>query len=279
MKKLTLSLSLLIISVLSVCGAGKFTANVDTALVATTHLSTPMKVTVYLPDEALANPDAKFPTVYLLNGYSGDYKNYIERVPRLKETANRYGMIVVMPDGRDSWYWDSPVDPSMQMETFFVEDLIPYIDANYPTIPQADKRAISGLSMGGHGALWLGMRHPELFKNMASMSGGVDIRPFPKNWKMAKRLGKKEDNPEVWDQHTVINLVPTLKNGEQNILFDCGKDDFFAEVNNNLHAEMDKYGIDHDYIVRPGKHSWPYWRNSLLYHLLFFNEAFNAANN
>ncbi|MBD5246057.1 MAG: esterase family protein [Barnesiella sp.] len=276
MKKLTLSLSLILLSVISMMGAGKFTANVDTALVATKHLATPMKVTVYLPDSALVNPDAKFPVVYLLNGYSGDYKNFIERVPRLKEAANHYNMVVVMPDGRDSWYWDSPIDPSMQMESFFVEDLIPYIDANYPTLATPEKRAISGLSMGGHGALWLGMRHPEIFKNMASMSGGVDIRPFPKNWKMAKRLGKKEENPEVWEQHTVINLVPTLKNGEQNILFDCGKDDFFAEVNNNLHAELDKHGIDHDYIVRPGNHSWPYWRNSLLYHLLFFNEAFNS---
>ncbi|MDE6266336.1 MAG: esterase family protein [Muribaculaceae bacterium] len=274
-----MSLTLVMLCFIAMTGAGKFSANVDTAVVATKLLSTPMKVTVYLPDSALTNPDAKFPTVYLLNGYSGDYKNFIERVPRLKETANHYNMIIVMPDGRDSWYWDSPIDPSMQMESFFVKDLIPYIDANYPTIPSPSKRAISGLSMGGHGALWLGLRHPDIFKNVASMSGGVDIRPFPKNWKMAKRLGKKEENPEVWEQHTVINLVPTLENGKQNILFDCGKDDFFAEVNNNLHQEMDKYGIDHDYIVRPGKHSWPYWRNSLLYHLLFFNEAFNNEGN
>lgn len=277
MKKLFLSLSLLIVSALTVCAAGRHTTAVDTAQVETTHLSSPMKVTVFLPDEALTNPDAKFPTVYLLNGYSGDYKTYIERMPRIKDAANQYGMILVMPDGRDSWYWDSPIDSTMQMETFFIKDLIPYIDANYPTLPVADKRAISGLSMGGHGAMWLGLRHPDVFKNVASMSGGVDIRPFPKNWKMAKRLGTKEANPEVWEQHTVINLVPTLKNGEQNILFDCGKDDFFAEVNNNLHKALDEQGIDHDYIVRPGKHTIQYWRNSVLYHLLFFNEAFNKA--
>ncbi|MDE7152891.1 MAG: esterase family protein [Muribaculaceae bacterium] len=273
MKKLILSL-LLMVSILTACAAERFTTNVDTALVQTKNLATPMKVTVYLPDAALTDPEAKFPTVYLLNGYSGDYKTYIERMPRIKDAANQYGMILVMPDGRDSWYWDSPVDPSMQMESFFINDLVPYIDATYPTIPSADKRAISGLSMGGHGALWLGLRHPDVFKSVASMSGGVDIRPFPKNWKMAKRLGTKAENPEVWEQHTVINLVPGLKNGEQNILFDCGKDDFFAEVNNNLHKELDKNGIDHDYIVRPGKHTIQYWRNSVLYHLLFFNEAF-----
>ncbi|MEE0978047.1 MAG: alpha/beta hydrolase family protein [Muribaculaceae bacterium] len=277
MKKLILTFSMLLMVTFAAMSGGRFTQRVDTAVVNTKHLATPMKATVLLPDSALKNPDAKFPTVYLLNGFSGDYRNWIERVPRIKELSNRYGLILVMPDGRDSWYWDSPIDPQMQMESFFVKDLVPYIDANYPTKGTADQRAISGLSMGGHGALWLGMRHPELFKSAASMSGGVDIRPFPKNWKMAKRLGKKEDNPEVWEQHTVINLVPQLENGQINLLFDCGKDDFFAEVNENLHKSLVEHGIDHDYITRPGKHSWDYWRNSVLYHLLFFKEQFDKA--
>lgn len=217
-----------------------------------------------------------YPTAYLLNGYSGchnDWYNIIQ--PRLAELADLYGMVLVMPDGRDSWYWDSPADPSMKMETFITTELVPYIDAHYPTIPQASKRAITGLSMGGHGALWLSMRHPDIFGAGGSTSGGVDIRPFPKNWKMAKWLGPEADNQQVWDEHTVINLVPTLKPGEPYIIFDCGTDDFFYEVNENLHRALLDAKIPHDYISRPGNHSHEYWRNSILYQLQYFNEFFN----
>lgn len=99
-------------------------------------------------------------------------------------------MIIVCPDGRNSWYWDSPVDPSMQMESFFTDCLIPTVDSLYRTMPARGGRAITGLSMGGHGALWLAWRHPDLFGAAGSMSGGVDIRPFPANWNMADRLGR-----------------------------------------------------------------------------------------
>ena len=184
-------------------------------------------------------------------------------------------MIFVMPDGRDTWYWDSELDPSLKMESFITDRLVQYIDSAYNTIPTPDKRAITGLSMGGHGALWLAMRHSDLWHNAGAMSGGVDFRPFPNNWKIKERLGEKEKNPESWDSHTVIGLVPTLTPGQLNIIFDCGTDDFFYEVNNNLHAALSDAGIPHDYTSRPGGHTHEYWANSVLYHLLYFYNNFN----
>lgn len=252
-----------------------FAAKVDTISVASQgYLETPMRVAVITPESA--RPDAGYRTVYLLNGYGGDHRAWLKTQPRLPELADQYGMVIVMPDGRDSWYWDSPVDKGMQMESFITKVLVPYINDNYDVDRRASHRAITGLSMGGHGALWLSMRHPDIFGNAGSMSGGVDIRPFPKSWKMAKRLGDKESNPELWERMTVINLVDSLKPGTLNITFDCGRDDFFAKVNNNLHERLDEAGIAHDYTVRPGAHTHKYWGNSILYHLLFFNEAFNA---
>ena len=62
------------------------------------------------------------------------------------------------------------------------------------------------------------------------MSGGVDIRPFPKNWEIAKRLGTIEQYPQNWEKNTVINLVDLLKGGNLKIIFDCGVDDFFHIV-------------------------------------------------
>lgn len=264
-------LTLLLATLMTVCLSSRAAVS-DTLLIESKHLDTPMKVTVVVPEASKADPALRFPTVYLLNGYSGDYRAWGNLRPDMADLADRYGMVIVMPDGRDSWYWDSR--PGMMMESFFVQDLVPTIDHKLPTIADASKRAISGLSMGGHGALWLGIRHSDIWGSAASMSGGVDIRPFPNNWKMKTLIGEQATNPQAWEDHTVINLVPQLQPGQLNILFDCGVDDFFADVNNNLHQALLDAKIPHDYISRPGAHTGKYWANSVLYHLLFFNEIF-----
>ena len=130
--------------------------------------------------------------------------------------------------------------------------------------------------MGGHGALWNAFRHPDVFGSCGSMSGGVDISRFPGRWHIVARLGEYEGNEQVWKSHAVVNLVPTLQPG-QNIIIDDGKDDFFYEVNMALHEALMQRGIDHDFTIRPGAHSWDYWLNSLEYHLLFFSKAFKHA--
>lgn len=276
MKRLLLSLSILcLIFAVSVDSTASRNGQGEIIEVPATFIQSPMNVTVILPEGYYSATDTHYPVVYLLNGYSGDHTSW-PGVNGLDSLATQYGMILVCPDGRDSWYWDSPIDSTMQMESFITKELIPYIDSNYRTIADADHRAITGLSMGGHGALWLAMRHSDLFGAAGSTSGGVNIIPFPKNWKMAQRLGDYETNKDIWESHTVINLVDSLQPGELNIIFDCGSEDFFAEVNADLHAKLLDKKIPHDYISRPGKHNWAYWSNSILYQLLYFNEFFNA---
>lgn len=88
-------------------------------------------------------------------------------------------MIIACPDGENSWYWDSPLDPASQFETFVSQEFPDWIDAHYPTIPSREGRAVTGLSMGGHGALWTALRHKDRFGAAGSTSGGVDIRLSP----------------------------------------------------------------------------------------------------
>lgn len=144
------------------------------------------------------------------------------------------GIIFVCPDGSTSWYWDSPKDPSFRYETFVSSELVKYIDGHYKTITDRKGRAITGLSMGGHDGLWTATCHKDTFGACGSTSGGVDIRPFPKNWDMAKRLGDYESNKEIWDTHTVINQIDKIQNGDLAIIFDCGEADFFIQVNKDL---------------------------------------------
>jgi S-formylglutathione hydrolase FrmB len=184
-----------------------------------------------------------------------------------------------MPDGGfNSWYLDSPVDSSYKYETFMTKELVPYIDDHYPTINNVSFRAITGLSMGGHGAFYLAIKHKDLFGAAGSICGGVDIRPFPNNWDMSKVLGSLSENKDNWDRNTVINMVDSLKNGELHLIFDCGSDDFFLEVNRALHIKLAANKVSHDYIERPGAHNAAYWRNSIDYQLLFFSKFFKEKN-
>lgn len=250
-------------------------SRVDTLTIRTAKLPKPMKVTMITPDAA-QDKTKKFPSVYLLNGYGGDHRAWITCQPRLKDLADQYGMIIIAPDGMDSWYFDAPANPKMKMETFFTQELVPFIDANFQTIDNPAQRAIMGLSMGGHGAMWLAMRHPDIWKNCGSTSGGLNIVPFGKKWKIPQALGANP-SAKTLSEHSVATVAKTLKPGQLNIIFDCGCDDFFHKVNADLHKQLLEQKIPHDYISRPGGHSQKYWANSVLYQLLFFNENFRRA--
>ncbi|MBD5179914.1 MAG: esterase family protein [Bacteroidales bacterium] len=257
--------------------AGATNPQIETLTIPSKYIDPAGKVMVVTPsgyDDA-ANAGKRYPVVYMLHGHGDNYECWPLRTqPALDSLATNWEMIFVCPDGRNSWYFDSKTDPGKQMESYITRELVPYIDANYRTLPDPAHRAITGLSMGGHGALRLAILHPDIWGNAGSTSGGVDFTPFPTHWNLSDALGPYEENKELWEKSTVISLVPTMTPGQVNIIFDCGTEDFFAEVNENLHKEMLKYKIPHDYISRPGNHSHPYWRNAILFHLQFFNEKF-----
>jgi S-formylglutathione hydrolase FrmB len=132
--------------------------------------------------------------------------------------------------------------------------------------------------MGGHGAFYLAFKHPDIWGAAGSMSGGLDIRPFPNNWDIAKRLGTYRENKVVWEQNTVINMVYLLDRKNLQLIFDCGVDDFFYDANKRLHEKLLERRIPHDYIERPGGHTIEYWENSIKYQLVYFSAFFNPDN-
>lgn len=218
--------------------------------------------------------EQSYSVIYLLHGYGGNHTIWAQGGV-VGQLADQYNLIVVMPDGaRDSWYFDSLVTPEYRYETFVAKELVAHIDTAYSTIPNRANRAITGLSMGGHGAFYLAMRHQDTFGNMGSMSGGLDFRPFTKNWNIAGRLGTYEENTRLWDENTVINLTHLLKAGTMNIIFDCGTEDFFYKVNCNMHEKLLQEKIPHEFHSRPGAHNWPYWLNAVKYQFLYFADRF-----
>ncbi|TAN12738.1 MAG: esterase family protein [Chitinophagaceae bacterium] len=269
MKKLLIPFLLIIgMSRQAICG------RVDTIQIYSTAMHKDIPCVVIVPD-MYGKLDAAYPVVYLLHGYSGNYLDWITRVPELKQYVDEFHLIIVCPDGGySSWYWNSPIDTAMRYETFMTRELVPDIDARYYTIPDREHRGICGLSMGGQGALFLAIRHPEEFGAVASISGGVDIRDFPDNWDIKKRLGDMKTHRENWEKYTVMNLADSLKNNELDIALDDGVHDIFIKQNRELHEKLLSMHIDHDYTERPGGHTWSYWRNAIPYELLFFRKYF-----
>jgi S-formylglutathione hydrolase FrmB len=248
-------------------------ATVTTLAIHSEAMNQDFPALVAVPD-TYAKTETAFPVVYMLHGFSGKYDSWNGITP-LGELADRFNMILVCPDGAfDSWYFDIPSDPKCRFETYISKEVVGYIDHNYRTIPSPKGRAITGLSMGGHGAMFLALRHKDVFGAAGSMSGGLDIRPFPNNWNISKHIGTITEHPEQWEQLTAINNLGKLENGQLALTIDCGVDDFFIQVNRDFHQALLKQKINHDYTERPGAHTGVYWANSLPYHLLFFQRFF-----
>ena len=109
------------------------------------------------------------PTVYLLHGYSGKASDW-DANGKVSRWVDLYNIILVLPDGGyDSWYFDAPEDPTYRYETFVSKELIEYIDSHYKTRADRNFRAITGLSMGGHGAMYLSIRQQDIFGSVGSI--------------------------------------------------------------------------------------------------------------
>jgi S-formylglutathione hydrolase FrmB len=266
---------------LSICllyhSCSVWAASVDTVQIFSEAMQRDIPAIIITPDNYQEEDEQRFPVVYLLHGYSDDYSGWISKAPGVDQLADRHQLILVCPDGGyDSWYLDSPVEDSSQYETHVAKEVVTYVDEHYRTVAQPSGRAITGLSMGGHGALFLAIRHLDTFGAAGSMSGGVDLTYNINNWNIKGKLGPYEQNPLRWDSLSVVNMVPSLSAGQLALIIDCGVDDFFFRINQNLHEILLEEQIPHDYIERPGAHNWPYWTNAVAYQVLFFRKFFDG---
>lgn len=265
-------LLLLSIALFCFCIASK-AAKVDTLAIRSQRMDKVIKTVVILPKGY--SERTRYPVLYLLHGYSGNYSNWVKN-STVAALADQYGYMVVCPDGGfGSWYWDIENDRNYQYETFISKELIDYIDAHYATVQDRRGRAITGLSMGGHGALSLAIRHQALYGAAGSTAGGVDFRPFPLNWEIKDRIGNYADSPRAWDDRVVINMIPKLVNNQLRLIIDCGKEDFFYPVNIALHDKLMYHNINHTFVTSEGGHNWAYWSRSIIYQMAFFNDFFS----
>jgi len=218
---------------------------------------------------------SEMPLVFLLNGWSGNYAQW-NIITDVQSYSDKYNMIIVCPDGfYDSWYLDNPFEPRVQFERFFWKDLVPKILQKYKV--DTNKIFISGLSMGGHGAMTLFLKHPDFFLSAGSTSGILDLTAFPEKWGIKKGIGNYNDFSKVWKSNSAIYLLQNIVGMNKQIIFDCGTEDFSYDVNNNFRAKCRKLKIKATFISQPGNHNAQYWHHSIKAHFEFFNSLITVT--
>ena len=268
MKKLGIVISFLLIAF------NGFSADVDTLMVPSKSMKKNIPAVIILPT-GYQNAKQNFPVVYLLHGAGGSYRNWITRVPHIKALADQHQMVIVCPDGAvTSWYFDSPVDSNFRYESFVAKELPAYIDQHYKTIPNRKGRVLTGLSMGGHGSLFLGFRHAEDFSGAGSMSGALHVTVIRQGYGVEKILGDTLINKKYWNDWSVLNAIEQKPADSLALLIDCGIEDRVLPMNRAVHEKMLKLKIAHEYTERPGNHDWKYWENAIDYQMLFFSKHF-----
>lgn len=245
-------------------------------------LDKPEKSYVIVPSDYYKS-NALFPVVYLLHGWSGDYKSWYEKDGKnLEKLSDLYDVVIVMPDGGTAgWYVNSPVKKQSNYESLISDDLVKAVDQSFNTFKLPAKRAITGLSMGGFGAFYLAFKHPDVFGAAGSMSGGLELVSAGEADPIEGRHFDidsvlSSDSPK-WKDYDIDKLLDNVKISQQPIIFDCGVNDIFIKINMDFHTKMLEMQILHDYTERPGEHNWDYWDNSIDYQMLFFSKFFAVS--
>jgi S-formylglutathione hydrolase FrmB len=222
-------------------------ATVKTLQVPSAAMGRDIPVTVMLPDGYESSGDRRYPVVYMLHGAGDNHTTFADATGR--KGVDEHGFIGVCPDGeKRSWWYDSPVKPRWKYETFVSSELVKWVDVNYRTIADRTGRAITGGSMGGHGACWIGFRHKDRFGAVGNIYGGVDVRRHTWGWKpwgLEECLGPYAADKGLWDRHMVVTEAEKLKNGDIELLTVVGTGDFFLKDNRALHEILARNKVAH----------------------------------
>ena len=224
---------------------------------------------VFPDDPKIARPWAVF---YLLHGLSDDHTIW-ERRTSIERYVGDLPLAVVMPDGGRGFYTNAV--EGFAYEDDLIKDVVGIVDRTFPVKAERSARAIGGLSMGGYGAVKIGLKHHEMFASVNSHSGALDyIRQDPNEEhkkKIHREMTRVFGPDPVNGPEDIFAIVEKLDHGRlPAIRFDCGTEDFLLGQNRAFHAHLDAMKIPHEYQEFPGAHDWGYWddhvRQALAFH-------------
>jgi S-formylglutathione hydrolase FrmB len=259
-----------------------------------------MKYNIVLP-YGYEDSDLEYPVLYLLHGLSQNFTAWGQYgVPFY---VDMYNLIVVMPDGGNSWYINYAEDvggQKNQWEDHIVRDVVGHVDANYRTIDRREGRALTGLSMGGYGSITMGLRNPDMFVSIGTTSGALEygrqaasrLRGTSPPAGQGERTPEEEQrrrqpNPAIGiegfssqddrtpagrpfltaaqaDAYDPFTLIHQVP-AEQipYIYIDCGTEDRLIAGARELAGILMEMNVPFDYMQMAGRHNGAYWTQSI----------------
>lgn len=202
--------------------------------------------TALLPDETVVGP-GPYVVLYQLHGGNQNHTTWLHSSNLVRYTQH-LPLIVILPDGAQS-RWTNGGAPFTAYEDFLIEELSQHVCHTFPVAN--GKWAIGGNSMGGFGAVRLGLKYPQRFFSIWSHSGVFPTADtLPEHWYWSGTAADLDCYALV-DQMDP-QTMPLLS-------FDCGTDDHLLDHNRRFHAFLESRGIAHTYQEHPGGHTWDYW--------------------
>jgi enterochelin esterase-like enzyme len=239
---------------------------IDTVIYDSKTVGTKRKTLIYTPPGF--SKSKKYPVLYLLHGIGGDEKEWLQGKPQaildnLYAEKKIEPMIVVMPNGRamkddravGNIFDSLKVQAFATFEKDLLNDLIPFIEKNYPVLSNRESRAVAGLSMGGGQSLNFGLGNLDKF----AWVGGFSSAPN------TKKPTELIPNPEE------------AKNKLKLLWISCGDADGLIRISKQTHDYLYENGVPHIYYVEPGVHDFKVWKNGLYMFSQFLFKPVDAS--
>ena len=256
-------------------------------------LGHPVPYCAILPPSYDSQPPQRYPVLYFLHGLGGSSQSFVDSgglnaAEDLWQQKQIKEFLIVTPDAGRSFYVNSR-DGRVRYEDFFIREFIPYIESHYRIRAGRRDRGISGVSMGGYGALRFAFRHPELFGSVSAHSAALVEKSPIAGMSGAQEMGISRFlgsafgvpfDPAYWQRENPFTIVRNSpRPASLHIYFDCGTDDNygFNAGAQAFHDLLVARKIPHEFHLYPGAHDWSYFAAHLPASLEFHSRAFDST--
>jgi S-formylglutathione hydrolase FrmB len=280
--------------ILAACLPGQAQGRVDCSSMNSKVLHHAVRYCVMLPPSYESDKSRKYPALYFLHGLGENEQTLLRSggwglIEDLRQQHKIGDFLIIAPEGRGSFFINA-AGSGERYNDFFLMEFMPYIESHFRVLRNRSQRGVTGLSMGGFGALRFAFAHPELFGSVSAQSPAL-ITDTPEHLNadlhdvgpLARILGNVFGNPidvAHWKANNPFNLAQrnriALKT--QAIYFNCGEqDDFgFADGASRLHKQLLSEGIHHEFHLYPGSHDAEYFLSHLHETIEFHWRAFSG---
>ncbi|MBO4888947.1 MAG: esterase family protein [Firmicutes bacterium] len=223
---------------------------------------------VFLPDTAV--PEEGFRSLYLLHGYHGNHTDMLRRLNLLKY-AEANDIAIFMPDGDNAYWADFPERAEFYQE-YVARELVPMTRRLFPLSARREDTYVAGISMGGGGAVRLGLMYSDVFGKVAGLSPYLvsyeDFDPVGHGTNALKAL----DDVLMARQASIFSFSMGGLVELPKMYLTIGTDDALLSENRQFHEMLEMASLPHIYKEYPGAHDWDFWNERLPELFEFLNQ-------